>query len=68
MNLYNQLYFDTMDTKKFYDELSHMPKWAIDEQLYNCEPFIEKERKSRKNFFSLDVMRAIIFWRAIVNF
>lgn len=57
MNLYNQNYIDTMNTKKLYDELSQMPKWAIDEQLYNCEPCIEKERKTKRNFFSIKVFK-----------
>lgn len=45
MNLY-QNNIDTMQSKNFNDELSRLPKWAVNEQFYNCDN--EKEEKQKK--------------------
>ncbi|GEM_PF-4028059 len=46
MNLY-QNSIDTMQSKNFHDELSRLPKWAVNEQFYNCDN--EKEENKKKN-------------------
>ncbi|WP_192451701.1 hypothetical protein [Candidatus Galacturonibacter soehngenii] len=54
MNLY-QNSIDTMQSKNFHDELSHLPKWAVDEQFYNCDN--GKEEKGKKNKKKLHEMK-----------
>lgn len=57
---------ETKYTKTYYNELHQLPKWAIDEQLYNCDPPFEI--KKQNNSYKIGLMRAILLLRAIVNF
>lgn len=48
MNIYKNS-INSLESKNSYDELSRMPKWAMDEQIYNCDNLKEtKEKKKRK--------------------
>lgn len=45
MYFLNQNLYDSNNQKEWTKELSSMPKWAVDEKLYNCE----KDNKQKDN-------------------
>lgn len=54
MNLY-QNSIDAMQSKNSHNELSRLPKWAVDEQFYNCDnEKEEKQKKSKKRLHGIE--------------